>query len=336
MRDTAPESMILHVGHNKTGSTFLQTGLANSAANLERHGLSYPIGDKLRHATDAGKIVGGNISAGQDVPKLFASNTMQSRVLLSSEAYFNKFRNDKQGRNPLLETLTDFVPADRIRVLLLIRDPLEHAISHYHQVIKSGTRSETFDEFLARYNMPKNVKSFLLDLESHDLKYDIINYSRHKSDLSDTFGRCLGVPAGTIQTSRDGPVNRSLTGSELELQRLLNKYVGAGKGNTVGTALAYQLPGIKSDAPAISRDGLRAGLERIQGQLDDPELKSRIPEEAAYQLESFERAADRLPDVDPDRSYSFSAEQMEVIAKAINRTLKAQSGQAQKGKRNKS
>ena len=154
MSDTDPDSLSLHVGHNKTGSTFLQTGLANSAARLAEHGLSYPIGAKLQQGLEAGKIVGGNISAGQSVPDLFTMGPLHPRVLLSSEAYFNSFRDDKQGRNPQLDTLTAIVPASRIRVLLLIRDPLDHAISHYHQVINSGARSETFEDYLLSYNMP--------------------------------------------------------------------------------------------------------------------------------------------------------------------------------------
>ena len=51
--------LVLHVGHSKTGSSFIQSALALSAANLSSRGVIYPFFHENVDAA-AGKITAGN------------------------------------------------------------------------------------------------------------------------------------------------------------------------------------------------------------------------------------------------------------------------------------
>ena len=52
--------LYLHIGHSKTGSSFLQASFANSVAALAEQGIGYPLA--ARHVTEAAE--GWRISSG--------------------------------------------------------------------------------------------------------------------------------------------------------------------------------------------------------------------------------------------------------------------------------
>lgn len=315
------ETLHLHVGHNKTGSSFLQTGLANSVSELERLGFAYPARDWWFSRMGKGQEIGPNIApTPENIHETLGAAKKLPGLVLSAEAFFNRFRSTKTGQHPLLEALTAFVPVDGIRVLLYIRDPLDHAVSHYSQSVKGGRETRTFGEFLATYSTPIKVKSLLLDFEKHGLSCDIVNYSRHRKYLKTTFENWLGVPEGTMQIASGRVINRSLTRAELELQRKLNHFRQAHPEKTVSSLLSKKMPEIKSELPLISQDDLRKSLDRIQKLVDDPDLKQRIPSDAAYQVESFDRASARFLEPDTEHRFSFSADQLHLLAKIIGQS----------------
>lgn len=150
-----PDRVLLHVGHGKTGSSFLQAALANSPEALAAHGLGYPIDPEVAENARRGGISSGNMAPSARALQSALEQGWegpQDTLLISSESFFYKMR-----LKGFPEKLRQLLPDAEVQVLLYVRDPLEHAVSKYQQGVKRGG----FEAFLASYNTPGNVAQFL-------------------------------------------------------------------------------------------------------------------------------------------------------------------------------
>lgn len=185
-----PDRVLLHVGHGKTGSSFLQAALANSPEALAAHGLGYPIDPEVAENARRGGISSGNMAPSARALQSALEQGWegpQDTLLISSESFFYKMR-----LKGFPEKLRQLLPDAEVQVLLYVRDPLEHAVSKYQQGVKRGG----FEAFLASYNTPGNVAQFLkwLDGALPGAQVTLRNYSRHRDDLMATFEAWLGLP----------------------------------------------------------------------------------------------------------------------------------------------
>ena len=86
------KTLYIHIGHNKTGSSYIQSIFANSIATLQEQGIVYANSKNLEKAK-RGEITTGNSSAFSDILKNnnALSSKEEHRLLFSSELLFRSF-----------------------------------------------------------------------------------------------------------------------------------------------------------------------------------------------------------------------------------------------------
>ena len=151
------QKLILHIGHSKTGSSYIQSSLALSAASLREAGIEYP---ELKPLTLAkrGGISSGNLGKDkafvQTITAEAGRHTKASRLLFSSE--WLSLQIAKDG-----ETLATLQESFDVTVVLFLREFLAHAISHYGQTVKRGGSTQVLSEYLAADQWPHDVLKLL-------------------------------------------------------------------------------------------------------------------------------------------------------------------------------
>ena len=171
---TSKPTVFLHVGHDKTGSSFLQASLALSAAALLEQGIIYPF-HKSFEAAKRGEITSGNMTRSTDllpfVEQAASAQEDVGRLLFSNEALFRRMQEDDLPR--LAEVFN-------VTVILFLRDPLEYAISMYGQAVKRGGFSDDFSAFCTRHkpalNMPRRIMSFMEHAHQSACHLACVNY----------------------------------------------------------------------------------------------------------------------------------------------------------------
>lgn len=320
-----PTALYLHIGHGKTGSSYLQSALALSLPALEAAGFCYPIDDDTARSAGEGHISGGNFQAR---PGAFAALAETGRVapdkacLISAESLFYHILKTPDTIGEEFARLRGPTPAQvPLHVLLYLRDPLDHAVSTYQQSVKRGGYTGTLSDSLAKYRMPAQTLRVLEILGTTDAQVTIRNYSRHKSRLLGTLEDWLGLAPETLRTPPVGQVNRSPTRAELELQRLLNMSGARQSARVVSDPLCNQLPDIRSEQPPLSSQALTAFLETMQTQIGDPAYAAAVPEAERPQIGAPADFEGRFPDPTELPDYSFSPAQLQVLAEAIGTEL---------------
>ncbi|MEL7125152.1 MAG: hypothetical protein AAGK30_02925 [Pseudomonadota bacterium] len=304
-------TIYLHVGHGKTGTSYLQSALANSLDALAAHGISYPL-----DPDEAARVRAGGISSGNIVPAPRHLVPLLERgdpaLLLSSESLFFKLRP-----NQLLETLRKHAPQARVKVMLYVRDPLDHVVSKYQQRIKRGGSTEAFEDFLEVYNQPGNVGQFMTWLETHDVEITVCNYSRHRADLLDTLSAWIGMPEGALKAPEVRQVNRSMTNSEIALQMAFNRHLGADSARYVSDVLCEALPDVRSQRPPATPAALEAFLQRMKEMIALHRLDTRFAASERYVLPDLDAAVARFDAPVSEPVFGFSAAQLQVLAEAL-------------------
>ncbi|MGL6209801.1 MAG: hypothetical protein ACRC14_08235 [Paracoccaceae bacterium] len=315
--------LILHIGQPKTGSSFLQSALAGSVEPLAAQGVVYPIDATAALRSAKGVINTGNFrySIGTLQALLDTPITRDAkRILFSNEAMFLILR--RQG-DLFLDEIEALVPKVRLSIILYIRDPVDHAISMYHQRIKNGSSSDNFSDSMVSYSYPLLVKFLLTLFEARRVPVIVRNYSRHSKSLIQSFEDCLQVPAGTLVAPEAETVNRSLTLAELELQRSFNRHLGVEGRKFVSHPLCNHLPDIPSETPPLPEAEIAAFLGRMTALLRRPVFAKYIPEAEAYRVGEVSDHLARFSAHAPDAPLTFTREQLDVVVDAICARLKA-------------
>ena len=229
--------LFLHIGTEKTGSSYLQSLLAINRAQLESASIYFPKAGKREKDMRSGKISPGNgqdlyegLSAQKyDVVKkillehfLTADKKDLEKVLISNELLVKTFAEE--------EVLTSFVHTARaigynkIKLLLIIRDPVDQALSLYKHRAKSGNVapiSEWIKNDYAYGNVLGSFFNIINKINTIDTEYR--KYSSGSGSLeSILFKDWLEIE--TPVKVLDKKVNPSLTLSELLMLRNLNLY----------------------------------------------------------------------------------------------------------------
>ena len=132
--------LYLHVGHSKTGTSWVQAALRENAAALAQGGLAYPVFEGV--GSEQGAEIGqgnGLWLATSPIGELELRLQMIARAagpagaVLSSEEFFPQFaRYDDPAVLPRAAQAAGF---DRIEILLFIRNPVGHAASLWQQYL---------------------------------------------------------------------------------------------------------------------------------------------------------------------------------------------------------
>lgn len=259
-------TLFVHVGHNKTGSSFIQSSLALSLDNLHSAGIAYPEYSTLQTAAQ-GLISSGNGALLLNSEQTFDAFTGPS-VLLSNETLFISLLTAANADR--LHQVAQQIGAEQIKILLITRDPIDHASSMYQQKIKRGGFTDSIDGLYEEYAFPQLVADFLThpQLGAHpNVDVTLRNYSHVSSDLIGVVSEWLRTPPGTLQEPPFAVVNRSMTAAELEFQRVVNQSLGP-SGGLVSDQLCNFLPDIPSDKVIPARVRQKELLDRLDSAMN--------------------------------------------------------------------
>jgi hypothetical protein len=310
----------LHIGHGKTGSSFLQSALALTVDGLAEHKIAYPdMTDSFANAR-AGKITSGNAHINQRplleyIREANRDADGDAALLFSNEGLFGYLLqgSSRAALNRLAEE------GFRLRVLLYIRDPLDHAISLYQQTVKRSGNTQYPDEYLASYTAPREVGRVIQLLRETDIELQLSNYTRHRDRVLAVAESWLGLKKGFLIAPTNSMVNRSMSNAELVLQREFNKHLGRRSSSLISDPLCNQLPNVKSEYPALGRDDLETFLERMRVMIDA--VNKDLPAGEQYRLPDIDDAIKKFSSPNDAQKLVFTQEQIEVIAKRVSKNI---------------
>lgn len=291
----------LHIGHNKTGSTWLQAALEASRPALADVGLDYPVraepradqrrfdqwtGNGLRLLADAAQLAEALASPpgapGRD--RIYSSEVMlpDGAELEALDLAF-------------LPRLAGEAGFDRVRVLLFVRDPMPHAVSAWQQTIKGWTGDvHPIDPWLTeRYAVPAWAARAADRLEAVGAELTVRNYSRCADRLGRELCDWLGIAESVLTPPAAERLNRSLCAAEAQLQLQINRAFGSNGGRVFGHRAVAELPDWRGTPVRPSEAAQRAALARLAPALDA--LDARMPPEHACSREILAPAAGEGP-----------------------------------------
>ena len=240
------KEIFVHIGHGGTGTSFLQSVFADQNA------IAYPEIHGTLKRVRAGAISTGNVGRKFDLRKLLRRD--EDRILVSSEGLFGRLGED-------MSDLSALCLDSKVKVLLAIRDPLDHMITSYGQFVKLGRTSESVDAFAARYRVPKTVGNRIEAIMECNCDLTVINYSRHSHELLGCVEDWLGV-SGLKATER-ARVNRSLTSSEISAMRQVIDLIGV-DAKRIGDKLCRLLPDIERDRVRMDEHSIMDFVARMR------------------------------------------------------------------------
>lgn len=318
---TGPSRVRFHIGIGKTGSSYLQAALAAGRDVLAAHGIAYPMEPQVAEQALAGGITSGNLRAAEDIAETMARypEAQAETGLLFSNETLHLVLTAPNRAYP--EGLRAQFPDARLEFLCYIRDPLDHAMSAYQQAVKRGGYTRDCADFLKTYDRPIRLLELDETIRGIGGTLTLLNYSRHRDDLLATFEHWLGLAPGALPVPARPQINRSLTRAELALQRALNARLGPRAAKLAADPLCEGLPDVASELPEVPPDDLAAFVTRMDRMLADPRLLALIPEPERLRIGRFEEIAPRFAGPGAAEGYTFTAEQLDMLAEGIASVL---------------
>lgn len=276
--------LLLHIGHSKTGTSFLQALLRENRSVLARHGYDYPPPSWQENEEDNAEVGQGNGLVAAQTPKamqaLLLDRPRPDRgLILSSEEFFPQLATASDPER--LGRLAIEAGYDKVSILLAIRDPVSHAASLWMQYVKRAGGTAPLERFFELYTVPDLVLRFLDAYDGQlNVSIKLFNYSRHKAHLTDRLADWLGLEAQDLNAPRAPRINRGLTRAETELQLALNTEIGR-RGRILSDALCSALPEVTAHAAYPAKCVQAAMLDRLSPTLG--RLNSRLEPDERYQ-----------------------------------------------------
>ena len=280
----------LHIGHAKTGTSLIQSWLANNAKILkDNHGIDYLIEDNINYS----RAKEGYISAGNS--KIFNSlnfdnlKTPNNILLFSHEGFFRDFFKNKNIQYLLTNS--------KLKIFIYTRNLIEYLISRWHQYTKSGQVVLDFQKYIE--NKDINIYQHLIDLihfyKDQNIDYVIRNYSNYKKNLIQTFLSDIlnkNVDINQFKSPKNSIINRSHDEFELELiqsySKLKNKNNNFNKKRLLLSDYFINYnPNIKSARLLLDIDTYKLILTNYKNQIDT--LNKLLPDNEKVIIEDFEK-----------------------------------------------
>lgn len=209
-------TLFLHVGYGKTGSSAIQSWLANNAALLAKQGFSYTIKDSesLNYRVSSGN--GGPLSD-------FLTGALTEAEL--EEHYFNHaFPNTIISSETLflspdsISRLTLFCQkqAIQLNVLAYVRDVADCTYSAYVQSVKRHCSLISYSDYLNTLD----VFSHIAEAKMMDQRFENItftHYNTHKADVLAPFIDWANIESSELTALGNRKVNRTLTSDEIQV-----------------------------------------------------------------------------------------------------------------------
>ncbi len=223
----------LHVGTEKTGSSYLQKLCANNRVHLRVNGYAFPTAGRDEQRLRAGTISPGNARELAELIEDGAWGAVEewmrdrikkarrencNRMLLSHELLFAALAH--AGHVSRLVRAVARAGAHGCAMLLVVRDPVDHAVSLYKHRAKHGAVTDLPVWIAEDYRTPEELKQFLLQSDTDRVQLSVRRYTSDGALLRRRFFMdWLGVEEPPL--SIESTVNPSLGLSELQFLRHL-------------------------------------------------------------------------------------------------------------------
>ena len=225
--------LYIHIGTEKTGSSYVQSVAAQNRVTLTWAGIHFPSAGKRDRQMLRGEISSGNAqsltialeennwSAAEQLLKGWREETRARNcqcLLLSNELLVLTLA--KPGRLEQLIKITTTLEIQEVKAFLFLRDPIDQALSLYKHRSKAGTAPSIEEWPEDHYHYGLGLQRFLQAVKNSSLSLSVRKY--RKKGLEDVFfSDWLGVALKVKQPKQ--VVNPSLSLSELLLIRQLRQ-----------------------------------------------------------------------------------------------------------------
>lgn len=226
------DALLLHVGPPKTGSTSLQSALAECRDELPRHGVAYPgrglrWTEATRYVVGERRLAGGPSGAGAESwAELVgvAAEHREVRVCVSNEIFARA--DDEVARRVVRD-----LGLARVHVVLVARELGRLLISQWQERVKQRQRTGDLDEWLREVLDPEDDghehRHFWRQQDLGGLVARwaeaaegrvtvVVGDHRDKGTVVRSFEQLLGLPPGMLES---GPRNPALTHGRVQLLR---------------------------------------------------------------------------------------------------------------------
>ena len=314
------EKLFLHIGHSKTGSSYLQSFLALNREKLLDMDIDYPKGKAINRAKK-GLITSGNFDILYSNYLNIESLSSSKNLLFSGEPIFNSL-SKKPNRKPWM---VDFLKnnAEKIEVNLFVRNLFSFLFTSYGQNIKRSGLYTDMNSFLQKTNFGLSQFNLILYWiklsKEFGFKINIRNYSKHKENLLDIFLKDLfGDKQKDINfiIPNQNKINRSLTFSEYEFQRVSNYLNLKTPISPLSDSLVQELPEIRSMKITCSSETYEIVKNKNMEIIDS--INSELDKNESIVIESPE---DVVSDDNDPISSALSIDQIKIIASYFKENL---------------
>jgi hypothetical protein len=306
--------VIVHIGHGKTGSSFLQSKFAQNAAYLDDLGILYP------HHKSSDTAKSGGITSGNGellLAEEYKIPSSEVATLYSDERLFWRLV-EKKAVMRLVEKVVS--QGSELTVFVYTRDLFEHSVSSWGQYIKRGKGVRGYNDFMRNTygDVFEFLQRWIIAAKELQFQLKICNYSRHKEKLFSHFmSEIVDSEVDSFESggSHNPIVNRSLTMAEYELQRLFNTHYRKNSAQFISDKLVNELPMIRSEKPSIKLATYQAVVKKLSPIISDINLN--LDSNEKIMIQDYD---DLNKDVDMDNcdSLSFSKIQLEVFTRSIS------------------
>ena len=223
--------LLIHVGTEKTGSSYLQKLCGRNREFLQENGIWFPSAGKYEKMLQQHTISPGNADELdgyiRDLKWAKVSSWLLARVdeaqergckglLLSNELLFAALSS--AGAVNQFASAAAKAGINESSSLLMIRDPIDQALSLYKHRAKSGTTREIQTWLERGYFLPNQLSEFLRQIEQSNIQLHLRRYNKESESIEAVFFRdWLGVETPPVRI--ENRVNPSLSLSELAIIR---------------------------------------------------------------------------------------------------------------------
>ncbi|WP_282177101.1 hypothetical protein [Vibrio nereis] len=217
--ETMQHTLLLHVGYGKTGSSALQSWLANNASCLAEQGFSYAIKDKdsIQYRISSGN--GGPLNgflAGLSNAEQFKQHYFNhdlANTIISSEIL---------SLSPdTISKLESFCKTNSIelKVLAYVRDLADWTYSAYVQGVKRHCSLMSYSDYIVNMKaFPHISMAKMMNGRFSDITF--VHYNTHKADVVAPFAQWANIREDLLIPLANRKVNRTLTVDEIQVVQL--------------------------------------------------------------------------------------------------------------------
>ena len=300
-----PGSMLLHIGVHKTGTTAVQTALANSREVLGTWDVRYP-GRSMAHRDVASSVMGRPLGWRTDGarppdPALWNRTVKQAHEYAGTTVISSEFF--AESADDVVRRIADDVTTERLQVVVTLRNLGRILPSAWQQNLKSGFETPylpwlqrmlfqddeaTRNTIFWRRHRHDHLVERWAGIVGADRVTVVVVDDRQREGIFHNFEDLLGLPRDTLYDRRGEVSNRSMTLAEAAFLRRLNVAVGGS-------------------------EGWRAYPNRVQAAMIKALVEGRAPDPDEARLQTPQWAMDRAAEIAGEMVTRIEASGVRVV-----------------------